>query len=98
MEFPGGKVEPNEDEMHTIEREILEEFELEIKSKEFLINNVCEYPNKTVDLRLYCCEYVSEEFNLHDHFEIAWVNREDLLVYDLAPAGISLAKYIKEIK
>ena len=32
-EFPGGKVEPNEDEMHAIEREILEEFELEIKAR-----------------------------------------------------------------
>ena len=32
-EFPGGKVNPNEDEKHAIEREIKEEFELEIKAK-----------------------------------------------------------------
>lgn len=55
-EFPGGKVEQNEDEKHAIEREIKEEFELEIKAKEFLFNNICEYPSKTVDLRLYSCE------------------------------------------
>lgn len=95
-EFPGGKVELNEDEFHAIEREILEEFELEIKAKAFLINNVCEYPNKTVDLRLYSCDYVKGIFNLHDHSEIAWVNKEELLTYDLAPADIPLAKYIME--
>lgn len=95
-EFPGGKVEVNEDEMHAIEREILEEFELKIKAKKFLVNNVCEYPTKTVDLRLYSCEYISGIFNLHDHSEMAWVNKEDILRYDLAPADVPLANYIKE--
>lgn len=97
-EFPGGKVEQNEDELHAIEREIREEFELEIKAKKFLINNVCEHPSKTVDLRLYSCDYVKGEFKLHDHSEIAWVSKEALLKYDLAPADIPLAKYLVEEK
>lgn len=97
-EFPGGKVEQKEDELHAIEREIREEFELEIKAKKFLINNVCEYPSKTVDLRLYSCDYVKGEFKLHDHSEIAWVSKEALLKYDLAPADIPLAKYLVENK
>ena len=90
-EFPGGKVEPNESEECAIEREIKEEFEMDIKAKKFIINNVCEYPNRTIDLRLYECEYVSGEFKLHDHFEYAWVNIENLLDYDLAKADIPLA-------
>lgn len=97
-EFPGGKVEQNEDELHAIEREIKEEFELEIKAIEFLVNNVCEYPTKTVDLRLYSCEYINGNFKLHDHSEIAWVNKEELLAYELAPADIPLAEYVKEMK
>jgi len=95
-EFPGGKVKENESEMHAIEREIDEEFELKIKAKSFVVNNVCEYPTKTVDLKLYKCEYVSGEFNLHDHSEYAWVNLNDILNYDLCPADIPLAKYVKE--
>lgn len=97
-EFPGGKVEPEENEVHAIEREIKEEFELIIKAKEFMINNVCEYPTKVVDLRLYRCDYVSGEFNLHDHSEYKWVDKEDLLEYDLAPADIPLAEYVKKVK
>ena len=93
-EFPGGKVEPNESEECAIEREIKEEFEMSIKAKKFIINNICEYPTRTIDLRLYECEYVSGEFKLHDHFEYAWVNLEKILDYDLAPADIPLANFL----
>lgn len=93
-EFPGGKVESDETEMHAIEREIKEEFELDIKANKYLVNNVCVYPKKTVDLRLYECEYISGEFKLHDHFEYKWVSKEELLNYDLALADIPLAEYV----
>lgn len=95
-EFPGGKVESGENEFHAIEREIKEEFELEIKAKKFLINNVCVYPTKTVDLRLYSCEYIAGDFKLHDHSEYKWLDKDELLNFDLAPADIPLAKYVKE--
>ena len=95
-EFPGGKVKPDEDEKHAIEREIKEEFELDIKAKKYIVNNVCKYPTKTVDLRLYSCDYISGDFHLHDHSEYVWVEKSKLLDYDLAPADIPLAKYVKE--
>lgn len=97
-EFPGGKVELGENEFCAIEREIKEEFELDIKAKEFLINNICEYPTKIVDLRLYSCEYMGGNFNLHDHSEYKWVSKDELKNYDLAPADIPLAEYIKKVK
>ena len=97
-EFPGGKVEQNENEFDAIEREIKEEFELTIKARKFITNNICEYPTKIVDLRLYKCDYISGKFNLHDHSEYQWVNKEELLKYDLAPADIPLAEYVKKVK
>ena len=93
-EFPGGKVEQDENEFHAIEREIEEEFELKIKANRFLINNICEYPTKTVDLRLYDCDYISGDFKLHDHSEYKCVSKDELLSYDLAPADIPLAEYV----
>lgn len=95
-EFPGGKVEQNETEEHAIEREIKEEFEMDIKAIRFLANNVCEYPTKTIDLRLYECKHVSGEFNLHDHSEYLFVDKEDIVNYDLCPADIPLAEFVKE--
>ena len=93
-EFPGGKVETNEGEESAIEREIKEEFEMDIKALKFITNNVCVYPTKTIDLRLYECKYLSGEFKLHDHLEYAWVEIKDLLNYDLAKADIPLAEYL----
>ena len=95
-ELPGGKVEINESEEHAIEREILEEFELKIKANKYVKNNICKYPKKTVDLRLYECEYLGGQFRLHDHSEYKWIERSEILNYDLAPADIPLAQYIKE--
>ena len=95
-EFPGGKVEENEDEMHAIKREIKEEFEIDIKPIRFITNNVFKYPSKIVDLRLYECRYVSGEFKLHNHYEYKFVSKDEIINYDLSPADISLAKFIKE--
>lgn len=96
-EFPGGKVENDETEENAIEREIKEEFEMDIRAIKFLTNNVCKYPTKTIDLRLYECEYLSGDFCLHDHSEYVFVKKEDILKYDLCPADIPLAKYVKEM-
>lgn len=95
-EFPGGKVEKNETEEHAIEREIKEEFEMNIKATRFLTNNVCEYPSKTIDLRLYECKYLSGKFHLHDHSEYLFVDKNDIINYDLCPADIPLAEFVKE--
>ena len=93
-EFPGGKVEKGEDEKHAIEREIKEEFDLEIKAKRFVTNNVYEYPSKVVDLRLYECEYISGKFKLQDHSEYTFASKEDILKFDMCPADIPLAKIL----
>ena len=95
-EFPGGKVKENELEERAIEREIKEEFELDIKTLRFITNNVCEYPTKIVDLRLYECKYISGEFNLHDHSEYKYLTVDEILSYDLCPADIPLAEFLKE--
>ena len=95
-EFPGGKLEKGETEKEALKREIREEFELDINVKEFIINNICEYPTRTIDLRLYECEYIDGEFKLHDHSEYTWVDIDKLLEYDLAKADIPLAKYLME--
>ena len=96
-EFPGGKVEDGESEKQAIEREIKEEFDIEIKVNRYLVNNVHYYPSKTVNLKLYECKHISGEINLHDHFDYKWVNLKELLDYDLAPADIPLARYVKKL-
>ena len=97
-EFHGGKVENDETEEHATEREIKEEFEMDIKAIRFITNNVCEYPSKTIDLRLYECKYLSGKFHLHDHSEYVFANKNEIINYDLCPADIPLAEFVKEQK
>ena len=66
-EFPGGKVEKGESEEHAIEREIKEEFEMDVEAVKFISNSMYSYEERTIDLRLYECKYISGEFHLHDH-------------------------------
>ena len=94
-EFPGGKVEKGESEEIAIEREIREEFEMEVKAVKFINNNMYSYEERTVDLRLYECKYISGEFHLHDHSEYRYVDKKDLLSYTLCPADIPLAEFVK---
>lgn len=96
-EFPGGKVEDKETEKHAIEREIKEEFEMNVKATSFIANNICKYPTRTIDLRLYECEYIGGNFKLHDHSEYRYVDKNNLLDYDLCPADIPLAEIVKEM-
>lgn len=95
-EFPGGKVEKNEKEEKALEREIKEEFELDIKAIKFITNNIYISPSRTIDLRLYKCNYISGDFNLHDHSEYIFIDKNKILTYDLCPADIPLAEYVKE--
>lgn len=89
-EFPGGKLEDNETEFNAIEREMREEFEVNVKALKFLASSVSEYVERTIELRLFLCDYISGEFKLHDHHEIKWIELSDLLNYDFAPADKEL--------
>ena len=96
-EFPGGKLEKNETEEVGIEREIREELGIVIKANKYIMNNIFNYPNKSINLKLYECEYISGNINnLTSHSEYKYVKANELLKYDLCPADIELAKYVSE--
>lgn len=94
-EFPGGKVEKGESETKAIEREIYEEFELSVEALEFVINNLYDYSDKTVDLRLYKCRFIKGNFRLHAHSEYKLVNANELSRYDFAPADELLVEHVR---
>lgn len=96
-EFPGGKVENNENDERAIKREIKEELDIDIKAIQCLVTKTYEYPLKTITIKLYECEYIKGDIRLKDHSEYRYVKKNDLLKYDLCPADIELAAYVKGI-
>ena len=95
-EFPGGKLNSGETEEQAVEREIFEEFELKVKAIKFLTHTIYTDLLKTIDLKLYECQYLDGQICLHDHYEYQWVTKKDLLQFDLAPADLFLVNSIME--
>ena len=93
-EFPGGKIEENETEEHAVERELKEEFDIVVKAKRYITNSIYSYTARTIDLRLYECDYVSGDFKLHDHSEYKFITKEELNNYDYCPADKALVEYL----
>lgn len=93
-EFPGGKVEQGETDAECICREIWEEFSVKIVVQKYLGEENFQVDNKNYDIVLYQAKLLSADVQLSVHSEIAWVSKEDLEKYKLAPVDEQLAKKI----
>jgi 8-oxo-dGTP diphosphatase len=89
-EFPGGKIEPNEDEEAALMREILEELNASIEIMQRMPEHVHAYTHeKEIRLIPYRCK-LADGAKLHarEHAELRWVSKSDLLSLDWAAADV----------
>ena len=91
-EFPGGKVKEGEEEMAAIEREIKEEFDLNIKVDKNVCNIIYEYPTRVINLRLWHANVEDNEFSMDesDHLAYRWATLEEIGNFELCPADREL--------
>jgi 8-oxo-dGTP diphosphatase len=85
-EFPGGKLEENENLERALERELEEELGMRVAISGFFGRNVHHYDSFSIELTCYECRYISATFQLIDHDEIAFINPAELRKYNIAPA------------
>ena len=95
-EFPGGKVEDGESPEECLERELEEEFGIQVEVGEFITSNKHHYDHISIELLAFRVKYISGEFTLTDHDKIEWVNPGELLDYDLAEADVPIARELEE--
>ena len=91
-EFPGGKVEPGEELEQTIKREILEELNLSITVKDFLIQVNHHYPDFKLKMDTFICEIQMSDPVLTEHLDYKWLDRNELLSLDWAAADIPIVE------
>ena len=94
-EFPGGKRKTDESIEECLEREFIEEFGVNIKIGRLCGSNIHHYENISIELIGLYCKMDAHTFNMTDHDQTAWVTKEELRSYDLAPADIPLIDFIK---
>jgi 8-oxo-dGTP diphosphatase len=98
-EFPGGKVEVNEDIYSALEREIDEELDCKIEtSKEVFNDNVHEYETFIINLISIKCKVVEGTPTPSEHSKLIWLKRENLDSLKWAPADIPAVEQLTHEK
>ena len=91
-EFPGGKIEPGENEEECIKREIFEELNIHIKIERKLTPVLHQYPNFKINLIPFITEYVSGDLELKEHSDHVLVDKHELYKLDWAEADLPVLK------
>ena len=87
-EFPGGKVEPGEDDRTALARELMEELAIVVSVGECMGENVHTEERGPFCLVAYRVQILSGEPALTDHDAICWLRAEELSTLDWAPADL----------
>ena len=95
-EYPGGKLENNEEENDALKRELKEEFSIEATIGRYLTESFYEYGSVNINLKAYLVENFSGDFKLIDHDKIEWIKIEEIKKYEFAPADIPINNYLIE--
>lgn len=94
-EFPGGKVEANETDIHALRREIMEELGVEIFVGRCIHTVLVRYPEKNLKIFFYRCRYLRGEPRAIEVADWKWVRRHEL---DSLPFPEADAKLISQLK
>lgn len=96
-EFPGGKMEPGEDEKATIVREIKEELHLDIEVFERWEPVEHDYPTFRIRLVPFVARVIGGELLLEEHADARWVTADELDQYDWASADVPIVEQLKAV-
>lgn len=98
-EFPGGKVEKDEDIFSALEREINEELGCSIETKKEVFNdNTHEYETFIINLIAIRCRIVAGLPEASEHSKLIWLKRENLKSLIWAPADIPAVEQLVQEK
>ena len=94
-EFPGGKLEPGEDWVDALRRELREEIGIEVAPGALVEEIVHAYPAKTVRLRFYRCDWISGEPRPIGCDAIDWITRDELVKREFPEADRRLLETLR---
>ncbi len=94
FEFPGGKVELNEDHKQALQRELREEMSVEVGENEmdYFMTVEHAYPDFIIIMHTYICEVFDVEYTLHEHIDAKWCREENIKELDWAAADLPIVE------
>lgn len=94
-EFPGGKVEDNEDKVEALKRELKEEIGIEIDVSDLVDIFEDEIPTMKIHVYLYNCSIIKGTPRCIECQDIKWVTLDEITKLNLAPADKKIAQYLE---
>ena len=95
-EFPGGKREPTESFEDCLARELMEELGIEIAIGPLVESITHAYPEKTVRLKFFRCQWLRHEPQTLGCADFQWVARTDLGQFQFPPADQRLLERLQQ--
>ena len=89
-EFPGGKREIGESFEECLRRELREELGIEVTVGDLFESVTHSYPDKTVHLQFYLCQWTQKELKALGCSAFGWVDRSELNNYEFPAADAKL--------
>lgn len=83
-ELPGGKLERGESPSQAMEREWMEELEIEVRTGSLLCTIMFSHHDKDFELGLYEVLFEEQKMVLNEHVETGWFNKSEIEKLDLA--------------
>lgn len=94
-EFPGGKIEKEENEAQALIREIKEELNIDIQPLKKISAHIHDYGTFQINLIAFMCEYVSGEIKLLEHKNFEFISLKEISSYDMAEADLPIIEKLK---
>lgn len=89
-EFPGGKLNEDENAENCILRELKEELNINVRIIDRFKDYPYNYENVSINLIPFITEYIDGQLILHEHKNAKWVNINELTSLDWAAADIPI--------
>ena len=93
-EFPGGKVDKNENFEDALKREINEELSINIEIIKKIASEKYTDDKIDVEVHYFLCESQNDKIILSEHEDMQWVQKDHILKYKLAPGDAKIIKYL----
>jgi 8-oxo-dGTP diphosphatase len=94
-EFPGGKVEVDEDPRDALRREVREELDIDIEVQRFLGRGQGRVGQRSILLDVYSAIWIGRTLRLTEHHELGWFTAEELDDLDWPEADYPLLPAVK---
>lgn len=90
FEFPGGKIEAGETKKEALQRELVEELDINVKVGDLYLTVNHQYPDFELTMHSFIVKVESRKLTLNEHIDQKWLSKEELTALDWAVADLPI--------